>query len=162
MAHSPRLPARSANGAWSTTPEEEKCTPQGAGELAGAGQHGDQRALGETVEVLVEDQHKGKWRGATGRTSSSSSRATRPLRGRLVEAQITWTGPWSMQGRFARTRPPDRSRRPNKPSRARSESDFNGQKTAHVKADPMHDGMTRIERIFTDQERGKPCMCLAT
>ena len=24
------------------------------------------------------------------------------LRGRLVEAQITWTGPWSMQGRFVR------------------------------------------------------------
>jgi hypothetical protein len=25
-----------------------------------------------------------------------------PLRGRLVDVQITWTGPWSMQGRFVR------------------------------------------------------------
>ena len=60
------------------------------------------RSLGETVEVLVEDQHKGKWRGRTRQNKLVFIESALPLRGRLVEAQITWTGPWSMQGRFVR------------------------------------------------------------
>ncbi len=56
--------------------------------------------LGETVEVLVEDQYKGKWRGRTRRNKLVFIESELPLRGRLVHAQITWTGPWSMQGRF--------------------------------------------------------------
>ena len=60
------------------------------------------RALGTTVEVLVEDQHKGKWRGRNRQNKLVFIDSELPLRGRLVEAQITWTGPWSMQGRFAR------------------------------------------------------------
>jgi tRNA-2-methylthio-N6-dimethylallyladenosine synthase len=59
-------------------------------------------ALGGTVEVLVEDQHKGKWRGRTRQNKLVFIESDLPLRGRLVEAQITWTGPWSMQGRFVR------------------------------------------------------------
>ena len=58
--------------------------------------------LGETVEVLVEDRHKGKWRGRTRRNKLVFIESELPLRGRLVHAQITWTGPWSMQGRFVR------------------------------------------------------------
>ncbi|MCB0150960.1 MAG: radical SAM protein, partial [Caldilineaceae bacterium] len=60
------------------------------------------RFLGETVEVLVEDQHKGKWRGRNRQNKLVFIESDLPLRGRLVEAQITWTGPWSMQGRFVR------------------------------------------------------------
>ena len=79
------------------------------------------RLLGETVELLIEGQHKGKWRGRTRqnklvfveageRVSASlsvdepteSAGACERLRGRIVEAQITWTGPWSMQGRYVR------------------------------------------------------------
>ncbi len=60
------------------------------------------RFLGETVEVLVEDQHKGKWRGRNRQNKLVFIESNLPLRGRLVEAQVTWTGPWSMQGRFVR------------------------------------------------------------
>jgi tRNA-2-methylthio-N6-dimethylallyladenosine synthase len=55
--------------------------------------------LGQTVEVLVEGRHKGKWRGRT-RTNKlvffdvdDQDRA-----GQLVAVRITRTGPWSMQG----------------------------------------------------------------
>lgn len=62
----------------------------------------NQRFLGEIVEVLVEDRHKGKWRGRNRQNKLVFIESDLPLRGRLVEAQITWTGPWSMQGRFVR------------------------------------------------------------
>lgn len=77
--------------------------------------------LGETVELLIEGQHKGKWRGRTRQNKLVFVEDGSPdaglfeegvrstgippgdnLRGRLVEAQVTWTGPWSMQGRFVR------------------------------------------------------------
>lgn len=60
------------------------------------------RLLGETVEILVEGLHKGKWRGRTRQNKLVFVESSLDLRGRLVEAQITWTGPWSMQGRFVR------------------------------------------------------------
>ena len=63
------------------------------------------RLLGETVELLIEEQHKGKWRGRTCQNKLvfvTVDDRSGDLRGRLVEAQITWTGPWSMQGRFVR------------------------------------------------------------
>ena len=60
------------------------------------------RYLGEIVEVLVEDEHKGKWRGRNRQNKLVFIESELPLRGRLVEAQITWSGPWSMQGRFVR------------------------------------------------------------
>lgn len=60
------------------------------------------RYLGQAVEVLVEEQHKGKWRGRNRQNKLVFIDSELPLRGRLVEAQITWTGPWSMQGRFVR------------------------------------------------------------
>lgn len=62
----------------------------------------NRRYLGEIVEVLVEDRHKGKWRGRNRQNKLVFIESDLPLRGRLVEAQITWTGPWSMQGRFVR------------------------------------------------------------
>lgn len=63
--------------------------------------------LGETVEVLVEGLHKGKWRGRTRQNKLVFVESSLDLRGRLIEAQITWTGPWSMQGRFVRDVSPE-------------------------------------------------------
>ena len=72
------------------------------------------RALGETVEILVEDQHKGKWRGRTRQNKLIFIDSDLPLRGRLIEAQITWTGPWSMQARFVRDVSPVDARLPQR------------------------------------------------
>jgi len=77
----------------------------------------NQRLLGETVEVLAEEKHRGKWKGRT-RTHKlvffedappSSPPTLRPCsgqalggkeggRGKLAQVKITWAGPWSMQG----------------------------------------------------------------
>jgi tRNA-2-methylthio-N6-dimethylallyladenosine synthase len=58
----------------------------------------NRRWLHQTVEVLVEDRHKGKWRGRTPQNRLVFFEDDRDLRGRLVDVYITWTGPWSMQG----------------------------------------------------------------
>jgi tRNA-2-methylthio-N6-dimethylallyladenosine synthase len=57
------------------------------------------KLLGQTVEVLVEERHKGKWRGRT-RTNKLVffDVDERDWAGQLAQARITWTGPWSMQG----------------------------------------------------------------
>ncbi len=60
----------------------------------------NQQWLGQTVEVLVEDQYKGKWRGRTPQNKLVFFEADDDLRGQLVDVQVTWTGPWSMQGRL--------------------------------------------------------------
>jgi tRNA-2-methylthio-N6-dimethylallyladenosine synthase len=65
--------------------------------------------LGQTVEILVEGKKKGKWYGRT-RTNKLVffEQAGHPRtgaddwRGQLVPVEITWTGPWSMQGQLAR------------------------------------------------------------
>lgn len=56
--------------------------------------------LGQSVPVLVEDQHKGKWRGRTPQNKLVFFEADGDLRGQLLDVEITWTGPWSMQGRL--------------------------------------------------------------
>ena len=55
--------------------------------------------LGQTVEVLVEDRRKGKWRGRT-RTNKLVFFDVNEIdwTGELVSVRITWAGPWSMQG----------------------------------------------------------------
>ena len=80
------------------------------------------RLLGQTVEVLVEGMRKGKWYGRTranklvffengdsDRRRTGDSASKEPVlnltkdddwRGRLAPVQITWTGPWSMQGQI--------------------------------------------------------------
>ncbi|NWF68347.1 MAG: tRNA (N6-isopentenyl adenosine(37)-C2)-methylthiotransferase MiaB [Chloroflexi bacterium] len=58
--------------------------------------------LGQTVEVLVEDQHKGKWRGRTPQNKLVFFEDARDWRGKLAQVEIVWTGPWSMQGRLPR------------------------------------------------------------
>lgn len=58
------------------------------------------RFLGQTLPVLVEDQHKGKWRGRTPHNKLVFFEDTADWRGQVVDVEITWTGPWSMQGRL--------------------------------------------------------------
>jgi tRNA-2-methylthio-N6-dimethylallyladenosine synthase len=71
----------------------------------------NRRLLGQRVEILVEEKHKGKWKGRT-RTNklvffrdNSTAPAQSPAgwRGQLVDAKITWTGPWSLQGTLVRS-----------------------------------------------------------
>lgn len=60
----------------------------------------NQQFLGQRVEVLVEDQHQGKWRGRTRLNKLVFFEDAADWRGRLAEVEVTWTGPWSMQGRL--------------------------------------------------------------
>lgn len=57
--------------------------------------------LGQTVEVLVEAQHKGKWKGRTRTNKLVFFEDRSDQLGKLVSVRITWTGPWSMQGELA-------------------------------------------------------------
>ncbi|MCI0710983.1 MAG: tRNA (N6-isopentenyl adenosine(37)-C2)-methylthiotransferase MiaB [Chloroflexi bacterium] len=57
--------------------------------------------LGETVEILVEEQHKGKWRGRTPQNKLVFFKDdSRDWKGQLATVEVIWTGPWSMQGRL--------------------------------------------------------------
>ena len=58
--------------------------------------------LGQTVEILVEERHRGKWRGRT-RTNKLVfvPVSDEELAGRLVPVRIIQAGPWSMQGEAA-------------------------------------------------------------
>ena len=58
----------------------------------------NQRLLGKTVEVLVEEKHKGKWKGRTRTHKLVFFRDEGDWRGKLAQVKITWAGPWSMQG----------------------------------------------------------------
>jgi tRNA-2-methylthio-N6-dimethylallyladenosine synthase len=62
------------------------------------------RLMGQTVEVLVEGKKKEKWYGRT-RTNKLVFFEDSDVdwRGQLVPVEITWTGPWSMQGRTKRS-----------------------------------------------------------
>jgi len=63
------------------------------------------RWLGETVQVLVEEQHKGKWRGRTPQNKLVFFEDGADWKGKLADVEITWTGPWSMQGRLPGAQP---------------------------------------------------------
>ncbi len=65
----------------------------------------NQRFLGQVVSVLVEEQHKGKWRGRTPQNKLVFFEAPGNQLGQVVDVEITWTGPWSMQGRLPVTQP---------------------------------------------------------
>ncbi len=59
----------------------------------------NQKFLGQTVQVLVEEKSKKRWRGRT-RTNKLVffEDETREWKGQLANVQINWTGPWSMLG----------------------------------------------------------------
>lgn len=59
----------------------------------------NQKFLGQTVQVLVEEKSKKRWRGRT-RTNKLVffEDETREWKGQLANVKINWTGPWSMLG----------------------------------------------------------------
>ncbi|GAB4470005.1 MAG: tRNA (N6-isopentenyl adenosine(37)-C2)-methylthiotransferase MiaB [Anaerolineae bacterium] len=63
------------------------------------------RYLGRTVQVLVEDRHRGKWRGRTPQNKLVFFEDDADWRGQIVDVEIVWTGPWSMQGRLPGAEP---------------------------------------------------------
>jgi tRNA-2-methylthio-N6-dimethylallyladenosine synthase len=56
------------------------------------------RRLGETVEVLVDSQAKGRWTGRTRGNQLVHFADDRPMLGKLVDVRITETGPWFFLG----------------------------------------------------------------
>ena len=60
--------------------------------------------LGQQVEVLVEELHKGKWMGRTRNNKlvffPQAQSSGEDWRGKRVDVEISWTGPWSMQGQL--------------------------------------------------------------
>jgi tRNA-2-methylthio-N6-dimethylallyladenosine synthase len=54
--------------------------------------------VGCTTEVLVEDRHKGKWRGRTPTDKIVFFEAAANWHGRLAPVKIARAGPWSLQG----------------------------------------------------------------
>ena len=56
------------------------------------------RWLGETVEVLVEDTHNGRWRSRTPQNKLVFFDDPRDLKGKLVQVRIEHTGAWSLSG----------------------------------------------------------------
>jgi tRNA-2-methylthio-N6-dimethylallyladenosine synthase len=56
--------------------------------------------LGRTMEILVEEKQKDRWKGRT-RTNKLvffEDDSGKDWRGQLAEVEITWTGPWSLRG----------------------------------------------------------------
>jgi tRNA-2-methylthio-N6-dimethylallyladenosine synthase len=58
----------------------------------------NRRLVGQRVEVLVEEKQKDKWKGRTRTDKLVFFEDERDWRGRLAQVEITWAGPWSMQG----------------------------------------------------------------
>jgi tRNA-2-methylthio-N6-dimethylallyladenosine synthase len=61
----------------------------------------NRRNLGEVVEVLVEENYKGRWRGRTRHNKLVYFDDPRDWLGELAPVRITWAGPWSMIGEIA-------------------------------------------------------------
>jgi tRNA-2-methylthio-N6-dimethylallyladenosine synthase len=55
--------------------------------------------VGQTVEVLVEGESKGKWSGRTRSNKLVFFEDTRDLAGSLVSVLVEGSGPWSLRGR---------------------------------------------------------------
>jgi len=65
------------------------------------------RLLGQTVEVLVEGESKGKWRGRTPGNLLVFFASPHDWRGKLAKVHVTNTSPWSLQGTVVDDQPVD-------------------------------------------------------
>jgi tRNA-2-methylthio-N6-dimethylallyladenosine synthase len=61
--------------------------------------------LESTTEVLIEEKHKGKWKGRTRTNKLLFFEDGGDWRGKLAQVKITWAGPWSMQGKLTLPHP---------------------------------------------------------
>ncbi len=57
--------------------------------------------MGKTVEVLVEEKHKGKWRSRTRTNKLVFFEDDENRKGQVLNIDIEWAGPWSMRGQIA-------------------------------------------------------------
>ena len=55
--------------------------------------------LGGCVDVLFEEKVRGRWRGRTPTNKLVFVESEEEIRGKILPVTITWTGPWSMQGK---------------------------------------------------------------
>jgi len=113
--YSPRPNTVSARRMDDDVPEEEKKRRSDALEHLHARNSAEINALwlGRKVKVLVEEQHKGKWRGRTPQNKLVFFEDTeRQWRGQVAEVEIVWTGPWSMQGRLPGSKTPTNHNEP--------------------------------------------------
>lgn len=65
------------------------------------------KLLGRTVEVLVEEKNKDRWKGRT-RTNKLvffEDESGKNWEGQLAEVEVTWTGPWSLRGTLPGQKP---------------------------------------------------------
>lgn len=53
--------------------------------------------VGRTVNVLVEEMHKDRWKGRTRTNKLVFFKSDDNLRGQIVPVRIEWAGPWSMR-----------------------------------------------------------------
>ena len=63
------------------------------------------RYLGEKVDVLFEENVRGRWKGRTPTNKLVFVEAEEDLRGQVRQVGVTWTGPWSMQASLPRRSP---------------------------------------------------------
>ncbi|MFZ5916802.1 MAG: tRNA (N6-isopentenyl adenosine(37)-C2)-methylthiotransferase MiaB [Chloroflexota bacterium] len=54
--------------------------------------------MGQAVEVLVEEKHRGRWKGRSRSNKLVFFEDDADWQGRLAQVRITWTGPWSLIG----------------------------------------------------------------
>jgi len=54
--------------------------------------------VGRTVNVLVDEMHKDRWKGRTRTNKLVFFKSDDNLRGQTVPVRIEWAGPWSMRG----------------------------------------------------------------
>ncbi|HXD11408.1 MAG TPA: MiaB/RimO family radical SAM methylthiotransferase, partial [Anaerolineales bacterium] len=57
----------------------------------------NKKYLGQTVDVLLEEKVKGRWRGRTPTNKLVFVESEDDLKGKVIPVTVTWTGPWSMQ-----------------------------------------------------------------
>jgi len=102
-AYSPRSGTLAARNLVDDVPPEEKTRRLKAIDQLQAQIVGEinSRFVGRRLKVLVEDKHKGRWRGRTRTNKLVFFEHGADWRGQLVEVHISWAGPWSMQGEIA-------------------------------------------------------------
>jgi tRNA-2-methylthio-N6-dimethylallyladenosine synthase len=59
----------------------------------------NQSLLSQSVQVLVEDPQRGRWKGRTPNNKLVFFEDERDWRGRLAQVRITWAGAWSLRGK---------------------------------------------------------------
>jgi len=106
-AYSPRPGTPAARLPDDVPPEEKERRRRALEELqAKIAEEINQALLGETLEILVEERRKGKWKGRTRTNKLVFFPDDNDWRGKLAPVQITWAGPWSMQADLNASTPP--------------------------------------------------------